>query len=91
MESFGAFGVPGAGIFMALIVGALAGWIAEKVMKANHGLLTNIVIGWIGSFIGWWIVSTAGISIFPGFLNNLVVATLGAILLIFVYRKIKGR
>ena len=34
----------GVGLIGTLIIGALAGWIAEKVMKANHGLLMNIVV-----------------------------------------------
>ncbi|MEO1066397.1 MAG: GlsB/YeaQ/YmgE family stress response membrane protein [Pseudomonadota bacterium] len=89
MEAFGAFGVPGSGIIFSLIIGGIAGWIAEQVMKGNHSLLTNILFGCIGSIVGWWIVGLLGISIFPGILNNLIVATLGAMLLIFVYRKVK--
>ena len=38
----------GVGWIMAIILGALAGWIAEKVMKANMGLVMNIVLGIVG-------------------------------------------
>jgi uncharacterized membrane protein YeaQ/YmgE (transglycosylase-associated protein family) len=42
----------GVGWFAALIIGIIAGWIAEKVMSRSHGLLTNLVVGVIGSFVG---------------------------------------
>lgn len=42
----------GVGILGTLLIGGLAGWIAENLMKADHGLLVNIVVGIIGSFIG---------------------------------------
>ena len=39
----------GVGLIGALVIGVLAGWIAEKVMSRNHGLLTNLIVGVIGS------------------------------------------
>jgi uncharacterized membrane protein YeaQ/YmgE (transglycosylase-associated protein family) len=85
----------GVGWIGTLIIGALAGWIAEKVMKANHGLLMNIVIGIIGSYIGAFIANALGIrmgEIFQGwFLGNLIVAAVGAIVLLWVLRRVRGR
>ena len=79
------------GILWAIIIGGFAGWIAEQVMKTNHGLLTNIICGVVGSFVGWWIVGLIGITILPGLISNIIVASLGAMLVIFVYQKIKSR
>ena len=85
----------GVGIFGTLLIGAIAGWIAEKVMKANHGLLMNIVIGIVGSYIGAFLAEILGIEmgeIFQGwFWGNLIVAAIGAIVLLFVLRKVRGR
>lgn len=85
----------GVGWIGTLLIGALAGWIAEKVMKANHGLLMNIVIGIVGSYIGAFIANVLGIrmgEIFQGwFIGNLIVAAVGAIVLLFVLRKVRGR
>lgn len=85
----------GVGWIGTLFIGALAGWIAEKVMKANHGLLMNIVIGIVGSYIGAFIANVLGIrmgEIFQGwFIGNLIVAAVGAIVLLFVLRKVRGR
>ena len=42
----------GIGWLMTIILGGLAGWIAEKIMKFDTGLLMNIVLGIVGSFVG---------------------------------------
>ena len=42
----------GVGWILTIVLGGLAGWIAEKVMKRNHGLLTNLIVGVIGALIG---------------------------------------
>jgi len=86
-------GVQGAGIFMTLIIGGLAGFFAEKLTKSDHGLLTNIVLGIAGALIMRFILGALHVPWFsgPGIINNLVVATAGAALLITVWRMIKGR
>ena len=44
--------MPGVGFIGMLIIGILAGWIAEKVTASDHGLLTNLLVGIAGSFVG---------------------------------------
>ena len=73
----------GVGIIGALIIGLLAGWIAEKVMASNHGLLTNLVVGVIGSFVGAFLANIFGFA-YSGFLPSLLVSALGAIVLLFI-------
>ena len=41
-----------------IVVGILAGWIAERITGRNHGLLTNLVVGIIGAFVGGFIFSS---------------------------------
>jgi uncharacterized membrane protein YeaQ/YmgE (transglycosylase-associated protein family) len=85
----------GVGWIGTLFIGALAGWIAEKVMKEDHGLLKNIIIGVIGSFIGAFLANLLGIRIgevFQGwFWGNLIVAAVGAIVLLYVLRLVRSR
>lgn len=81
---YGLLGMPGVGFFGLLIIGALAGWIAERAMNRDHGLLTNILVGIAGSFVGGTLAGILGIS-FYGFFGNLVVATLGAILILWLF------
>ncbi len=80
----------GVGFLAMLVIGALAGWIAEKVTHADHGLLTNIVIGIAGAFIGGFLASVLGISV-RGFWGTLLAAVAGASLLIVLFRAVTGR
>ena len=80
----------GVGIIGAIIIGILAGWIAEQIMKRNHGLLTNLIVGVIGSFLGAFVASMLGID-FGGFIGSLVISTVGAILLLALLGLIKKR
>ena len=80
----------GVGLIGAIIIGVLAGWIAERVMKRSHGLLTNLVVGVVGSLIGAFLANALGIS-FGGFVGSLAVSTVGAIVLLFLLGLIKRR
>ena len=85
----------GVGIFGTLFIGAVAGWIAEKLTKGDHGLLTNIVIGIAGAFVGGWLANVLGLrlgELFQGwFWGNLLVSVIGAVILITGYRMLRGK
>ena len=51
-EVHGLLSMPGVGFFGMLVIGILAGYIAEKVTASDHGLLTNLLVGIAGSFVG---------------------------------------
>jgi uncharacterized membrane protein YeaQ/YmgE (transglycosylase-associated protein family) len=80
----------GIGWFTFLIVGLIAGWIAEKVMSRNHGLLTNLIVGVIGAYLGAFLFSLVGFET-GGFLGALIVATIGAIVLLAIVGWVRGR
>jgi uncharacterized membrane protein YeaQ/YmgE (transglycosylase-associated protein family) len=80
----------GVGFLAMLVIGALAGWIAERFTRSDHGLLTNIVIGIAGAFIGGFLASVLGISV-RGFWGMLIAAIFGATLLIVIFRALTGR
>ena len=71
----------------AIIMGALVGWIAGKLMNQDGGLLRNIVVGVIGSFVGSLVFGLVGFSA-HGLFANLVVGIVGACLFIWLGRKI---
>lgn len=73
----------GVGILGAIVIGILAGWIAEKVMRRNHGILTNLIVGVVGAFLGAFVAGLMDIS-YGGFVGTLLVATAGAVLLLFL-------
>ncbi|EPX79775.1 GlsB/YeaQ/YmgE family stress response membrane protein [Salipiger mucosus] len=79
----------GLGWLGAIIIGAIAGWIAEKIMKADMGLLLNIVLGIVGA-IGMNAILMAVIgATWAGWLGQLVVGAIGACILIAIVRAVK--
>lgn len=76
--------------FSFLIVGLIAGYIAEKVTASNHGLLTNLIVGIIGAYFGGFLAALVGLQV-TGFLGALVIASIGAILFLTVWRWMRGR
>lgn len=80
----------GVGIVGAIIIGILAGWIAEKIMGHDHSLIINLVVGLVGSLIGALAANLLGIS-FGGWIGSLLVSTAGAVALLFIYGMIKKR
>lgn len=85
-----ALGQPGVGLFMMIIIGAIAGWIAEKITASNHGILTNILVGIAGAFVGGKLAEVLEIPVF-GFWRTLVAAAIGAIIILWVWRAIRTR
>ena len=79
------------GWIMTMIIGGLAGFIAEKIMKADMGVLANIGIGILGAVVMRFLLGFFGIYTASGLIPSLVVGIAGACLLIFVYRAIKAR
>lgn len=81
----------GVGWFGAIIVGAIAGWIAEQLMKSDMGLIMNIILGIVGALVMNAILKAVGVIPPGGWIWQCVVAVAGACLLIFAYRAIRGR
>ncbi|MBX3596333.1 MAG: GlsB/YeaQ/YmgE family stress response membrane protein [Rhizobiaceae bacterium] len=81
--------MPGVGFFGMLIIGFLAGWIAERSMNRDHGLLTNILVGIAGSFVGGTLAGMLNV-VYHGFVGNLIVATVGAIVILFLFGRSKS-
>jgi uncharacterized membrane protein YeaQ/YmgE (transglycosylase-associated protein family) len=80
----------GVGILGAIVIGILAGWIAEQVMGRNHGLLTNLIVGVVGALLGAFLAGALGFH-FAGFWGSLLVSTLGAIVLLFILGMFRRR
>ncbi len=79
-------------IIVWIIIGWLAGWAANAIMKTDGGLVKNIVVGIVGALIGGFIMSFFGAAGFTGFnLWSFVVALIGSIVLIWVINLITNR
>lgn len=76
-------------ILVFIILGLVAGWLASVIMKtdAQQGPLLDIVLGVIGAFVGGFLMNMFGAAGVTGFdLYSIMVATLGAVVLIGVGR-----
>ncbi len=76
----------GVGWIMAIIIGALAGWIAEKIMRSDQNLLMNIVLCIVGAILGNFLLMLIFGATMGGIFGQLIVAIVGACLLIFIGR-----
>ena len=74
---------------ITLIIGGIVGWLASIVMKtdAQMGMIANILIGIVGSLLGFWLAGMLGLA--PNLaLVRFLVALAGAVLLIFILGKL---
>lgn len=79
------------GLIAMIVLGAIAGWIASLVTRSSTGLLMDIILGIVGAVIGGFIMTFFGQPGITGFdFYSLVVAVIGAIVLIWVGRLLTG-
>jgi uncharacterized membrane protein YeaQ/YmgE (transglycosylase-associated protein family) len=82
------------GIVVWIIVGAIAGFVASKVLSGRGmGLLWDIVVGILGAFLGGWLAGLAGIPVNTGTftISGLLSAFVGAVILLVVFRALTHR
>lgn len=78
-------------IFLWLLVGAIAGFLAGNLTKGQgFGLIGNIVVGLIGSLFGGWLFSLFGVQD-TNFIGSTLVATGGAVVLLYIVNFFTGR
>ena len=79
-------------IVMGLIVGVLAQWLIPMSRKGKRGLVVTVVLGIAGAFVGGFIASQLGFGDVTGFnLKSLLIATGGAVLLLWGVRELGGK
>jgi len=77
------------GFVSFLLIVALAGWLSGVIVKGRgFGALGNILVGVLGAFLGGFVLGILGIHA-SGLLGQLIFATLGALLLVWLLRFIK--
>jgi uncharacterized membrane protein YeaQ/YmgE (transglycosylase-associated protein family) len=74
-------------IIVTLIIGGVVGWLGSLLMKtdAQMGILANIVVGIIGSFLGFWLAGALGIAA-GGTVVRWIIAVVGAAILIGILK-----
>jgi len=77
-------------LIMFLIIGVAAGAIASFYMRRQQELVPNLLIGIVGAFIGGFIAKLLGLTAY-NVIGEVVVATAGAIICLFVWQRIRGK
>lgn len=79
-------------IILILIVGAIAGWLGNLLLKGSgYGLIGNMVIGILGSFVGYWLLGKLGFSFGGGLLGAILTGSVGAIVILVILQIISGK
>jgi uncharacterized membrane protein YeaQ/YmgE (transglycosylase-associated protein family) len=82
------------GIVVFIIVGAIAGFAASKVLSGKGmGLLWDIVVGILGAFLGGWLATIVGLPVATGTftVGGVLAAFVGAIILLVIFRALTHR
>ena len=77
------------GWIAAIIIGGIAGWLAEQFMKTQMGLVMNVILGIVGAAVASWLFSLVGLSTGGGWIGYLIAGFIGACILIFAGRAIR--
>lgn len=82
------------GILSWIVLGLVVGIVAKWVMPGpdGGGLVMTMLLGVAGAFVGGWIATQLGFGSVTGFdFRSLIIAVVGALLLLFLNRKLRGR
>jgi len=80
------------GILTWIVIGLIAGVLAKLVMRDSLGWVLTIILGIVGAFVGGWVSGMLGGPGVSGFnLTSILVSTVGAIIVLFVYGLIARR
>lgn len=72
-------------IIVTLIIGATAGWLGSMIYKGKGlGIIWNIVVGILGSFLGYWLLGKLGVNLGAGWLGAILTGAIGAIIILFL-------
>lgn len=75
------------GFLVWILVGLIAGWLASHVMKGGgYGVLVDIILGILGGVVGGWVFGLLGIWPGGGIIGAIIVAFVGAVILVGITR-----
>ena len=79
-------------LVVILLIGAAAGWLGSMIYKGSGlGLLGNIVVGIIGSFVGYWLLGKLGVDLGTGWVGAILTGAIGAIIILILLNLIFRR
>jgi len=79
-------------IFGALIIGIIAGWLGSLIYKGSGlGFIGNMVVGLLGSLVGFWLFGKLGVSLGSGWIGAILTGAIGAVIILFLLNLIFGK
>ena len=76
-------------LIWTILIGILAGWLAGQIVKGRGmGVLVDLIVGIVGAVLGGWVFALLGLGAY-GLIGRLVMAVVGAVLLLLLVRVIK--
>ena len=74
---------------ITIVIGGVIGWLASIIMKTNAqmGIIANVIVGIVGSSLGFWIAGLMGIGA-TGAIGGYIIAVLGAAVLIGILKAV---
>jgi uncharacterized membrane protein YeaQ/YmgE (transglycosylase-associated protein family) len=77
-------------LVILLLVGLVAGLLASRAVGMRGGLLLDMVSGVVGAFVGRWLFSFFNVNLGPGLIPEIIVAFVGAVVLLIIVRALSG-
>ena len=77
-------------ILVSIVVGAVCGWLASRIMKSNGSLLGYIILGILGGVVGNFVFGLLGLGA-SNMVGRLIVGVIGTCIVIAIYRAITGK
>ncbi len=77
-------------LFIFVIVGVVAGWLAGQVMRGGgFGLVGDLIVGVVGAIIAGWLFPMLGVSLGSGIVAAIISSAIGAIILLAIVRLVR--
>lgn len=77
-------------IIIAVLIGALIGWVAGIIMKSKHGFIMTCLLGIVGSALGSFLAGLIGIGA-GSMIGSILIGICGTVILIAIVRAILGK
>ena len=71
-----------------IIIGLVSGAVAHRVLNSKGGFIGSLVVGLVGALVGGELAHLLNLNVTGGVLDQLVISTAGAVLFLFIWRKL---
>ena len=77
------------GVISWIVIGLIAGWLANRIVGGRGGILHNLAVGLVGAIVGGVLFTKLSLAVEPDFFGSLITATVGAVIFLVIWRAIR--